>query len=181
MKTLIVSYSLTGNNRALARSCAGLLGADHFELEEERERRTGAIVLDMVTGRKPRLKALPPTSSHDLVVFMGPVWMFHVPSPFRACFAAMKAGLGKYAYVSLSGGALGANVSLARDLGRRLGRKNQALVLDINAVHFCAGAGQALQPGHGGSETEAYRLEEHPEDLERISRMVCGAIGALRR
>jgi hypothetical protein len=180
VKTLIVSYSHTGNNQALAEACAAELKADHFRLEELKDRKITATLLDMAFGRMPRLKSLPPSpEAYGLVVFMAPIWMFNIASPLRLCFRAMKGTLKKYAFVSLSGGALGANVGLPRELGRRLGKKNLALVLDLNAAHFC------LPLAHEGAEigtaaTSEYRLADRPGDLARLSRIACCALAGIQ-
>lgn len=180
MKLLLISYSNTGNNQALAEACAARLEADHFVLEETRERKITTTVLDMAFGRMPRLKALPPSpESYDLVVFMGPIWMFNIASPFRLCFKALRKGLSKYAFVSFSGGALGANVGLARELARRLGKKNLALILDINASHFCRTMMEDKHKPDTG-ETRDYRLTSHPQDLARLTAMICGVLGEIQ-
>ncbi|MBU0936899.1 MAG: hypothetical protein KKI09_15420 [Spirochaetes bacterium] len=188
MQILLISYSLTGNNQALAEACAAKLGANHFILEEERERKITTTLLDMAFGRKPRLKALPPSASaYNLVIFMGPIWMFNIASPFRRCFKALRKDLKKYAFVSLSGGALGANVGLPRELARRLGKKNLALVLDVNAYHFCRPAIEVNQKADLGgnqapdtSDKGEYRLAAHPEDLQRLTNMICGILGEIQ-
>jgi hypothetical protein len=180
VKTLIVSYSHTGNNQALVEACAAELKADHFRLEEVKERKITTTLLDMAFGRMPRLKSLPPSpEAYGLVVFMAPIWMFNIASPLRLCFRAMKGTLKKYAFVSLSGGALGANVGLPRELGRRLGKKILALVLDLNAAHFC------LPLAHEGAEigtaaTSEYRLADRPGDLARLSRIACCALAGIQ-
>lgn len=172
---LVVSYSLSGNNALLAESVASKLGAEHQRLTEARPRDNGKIALDMLIGRYPAVEGIPrDAASYPLVVFFGPVWMFGVPSPLRTCFKALKGAVRKYAFVSLSGGALGPNVALQRDLRRRMG-KNLALCLDINVAHYCQ---VPASPGPG--DTATYRLADHEDDLGRISGFVADAIRAIR-
>jgi flavodoxin len=123
MKTIIVYYSRTGNNAALAEKVAERLGADRFELIDANPRTMKTIVLDMLFNRYPPLKAFPENiGKYDLVVFMGPIWMFGIASPMRTCFKELKKKMGEYAFVSINGGALGPNTKIAGKLVRRLGR-----------------------------------------------------------
>ena len=129
MKTTVISYSLTGNNEALAKSLAGALSAEHLEITESKRRNMGTIALDNMLNRTPKvaLPALEPRE-RDLVVFVGPVWMGQVASPFRACFRELGPRLGQYAFVSICGGADGPNPKLAAELTKRLGKEPAVLV-----------------------------------------------------
>lgn len=129
MKTTVISYSLTGNNGALAASLAKSLAAEHVSITESGRRTMGTIGLDMMLNRTPKvdLPIIKPEEC-DLVVFVGPVWMGHVAAPFRACFQQLGPKVGKYAFVSISGGADGPNPKLAGDLTKRLGKAPVVLV-----------------------------------------------------
>ena len=176
MKTIIVYYSLTGNNAALAEKVAFELGAESFRLVERKEGRTTKdIIVDMILERRPELRALPPNlESYDLVVFMGPIWTFHIPSPLKTCFRGLKSKLRKYAFVSLSGGALGSNTKIASELVRRLG-KGMALQLDLNIAHYCE---TSIDPTT--KETGAYLVKDHPGDLERLGHIAVEALRGIR-
>jgi hypothetical protein len=56
MKTSVISYSLTGNNEALAHSLAAALQAEHVRIAEVRQRTIGMIVLDMIFNRTPHIQ-----------------------------------------------------------------------------------------------------------------------------
>jgi flavodoxin len=129
MKAAVVSYSLTGNNESLAKSLAERLPAEHIRITESKHRTMGTIAFDMLFKRTPKI-SMPAakTDGCDLVIFVGPVWMGGVASPFRACFKELGPGLKKYAFVSISGGADGPNPKLAAELTRRLGKEPAALV-----------------------------------------------------
>jgi flavodoxin len=129
MKAAVISYSLTGNNAKLAEGLAESLSADRFSISEPGKRTMGTIAMDKVLGRTPKIMMQETkVEEHDLVVFVGPVWMGGVASPFRACFKQLGPKIRKYAYVSISGGADGPNPKLAEELTRRLGKKPAALV-----------------------------------------------------
>jgi len=170
MKTIIVYYSWTGNNALLAESAAAGLNADAFRLVESEPRTMKTIILDMLFQRKPKLQALPEhIEDYDLVIFMGPIWMFHVPAPLRSCFCHLKSRIRKYAYVSLSGGALGPNPNISRELVKRLGKK-LVMNLDLNAAHLCT-----IRKNPTVDDTSGYKIENFPEDLERLTRIVVNA------
>ena len=129
MKVSVISYSLTGNNEALAKGLAGALSAEHVSITEPGRRNMGTIGFDMMFKRTPKVSvpAVKP-EERDLLVFVGPVWMGQVASPFRACFKELGPRLGKYAFVSVCGGADGPNPKLAFELTERLGKEPVALI-----------------------------------------------------
>ncbi len=172
MKTIVVYYSYTGNNAELAARVASELGADRFRLTETKPRTTKSIILDMMFHRMPKLEGLPENiESYDLVIFMGPIWIFSIPSPLRACFRQLKSRIGKYAFVSVSGGSLGPNPKIASELVRRLGKK-LVIQLDLNIYHLLT---FDKEPTY--EETGVYSLREHPRDLERLTRIVVETLG----
>ena len=114
MKAMVISYSLTGNNQDLAASLAVTLGADHVSLAEPKRRTTTTIVLDTMFRRTPKiLMPVETLAAYDLVVFVGPVWLGQVATPFRACFKQLGPEIDRYAFISVSGGADGLNPKLA--------------------------------------------------------------------
>lgn len=176
MKVQVVSYSRSGNNDLLAREVARQLGAGHHALKEQKERGIGGMALDMILGRRPALKDLPgPPEDADLVLIMGPVWMFRVPAPLRTFMHAWKGKVGRYAWASLSGGALGPNTGLQKDLYRRMG-KGLAFCLDLQIAGFgmAAGSGAAA-----AEDTGNWKLEDHPRVRENLADLVVRAVRAL--
>jgi flavodoxin len=110
MKTLIVSYSLSGNNEALANSLTKSLNAEHITVTEPKHRSMGTIAFDVMLNRTPHVKPEHiDLAGYDLVIFLAPVWMGQVASPLRAYFKEYKNIIGNYAFVSISGGAEGPN------------------------------------------------------------------------
>lgn len=176
MKTIVVYYSLTGNNAALAERVALELGAESFRLVEMKEGRTTKdIIFDMIFEKRPALRVLPQDlESYDLVVFMAPIWTFHLPSPLKTCMRGLKSKLKKYAFISLSGGALGSNTKIASELVKRLG-KGMALQLDLNIAHYCE---TAVDPT--AKDTAAYRVKDHPADLVRLAKIAVEALRGIR-
>jgi hypothetical protein len=153
--TGLESDTLTGNNGDLARSLARTLTAEHVSITEFRRRTMGTIVLDVLLGRTPKI-TMPVTKSEgrDLVVFVGPAWMGRVATPFRACFNRLGPEIGKYAFVSASGGADGPNPKLAGELKKRLG-KEPVSVVDLHIADLLP-----PEPKPTRKVTMAYRISE---------------------
>jgi hypothetical protein len=92
------------------------------------------IVIDILFNRTPAVNlTVDKMKDYDLVIFIEPVWMGHVATPLRGYFKHLKARLGRYAFVSISGGADGANPKLADELNKRLGKSPVALI-DLHIV-----------------------------------------------
>lgn len=129
MKIAVISYSLTGNNEVLAGSVAKELSAEHIKISESRPRATGTIILDMIFNRVPKVQPIPAIlEKYDFILFVGPVWMGQAASPFRTYFKYIKAHPHKYAFASISGGAINTNPKLKDDLKKRVGTEPVALV-----------------------------------------------------
>jgi hypothetical protein len=151
----VISYSLTGNNEALAASIAAEYAAEHIKIIESQPRNMGTIVLDMLFNRTPQVNPIvEKAKDNDLVLFVGPVWMGQVATPFRAYFKHFKRGLGQYAFISISGGADGANTKLAGELRKRAGKEPSALI-DLHIADLLP-----PEPKPGRKDTMAYRLND---------------------
>lgn len=162
MKIVIISYSFTGNNEALAKSIAAEFAAEHIKITESRPRTTGTIILDMLFNRIPQVSpAVDKMADKDLIIFVGPVWMGQAAAPFRTYFKHLKARPGRYAFISISGGAIGTNPKLAGDLKKRAGREPAALV-DLHIADLLPS-----DPKPAMKDTSAYRINE--SDLKKLT------------
>ena len=171
MKMTVISYSLTGNNERLAKSLAGALGAEHLSITEPKRRTMGAIAFDNMLNRTPKV-SVPALKleEQDLVVFVGPVWMGQVASPFRACFKELGPKLNRYAFVTVCGGADGPNPKLGEELTRRLGKAPAAVVELPKAALL------PPEPKPTRNDTMGYRISE-PE----LKQLTDKAVAELRR
>ena len=155
MKTLVISYSLTGNNDDLAASVAAALGAEHVRITEPKPRKMSKIVLDVAFSRTPEIiMPVEKIETYDWVLFVGPVWMGQVASPFRVCFRQLSQQIGKYAFISICGGADGPNPKLADELEERLG-KEPACLLDLHIADLLPS-----EPTPTRKDTMGYRITE---------------------
>lgn len=129
MKIAVVSYSLTGNNEALAKSTAEEFAAEHIKITERKHRTTVSIIVDLIFNKTPQVQPTPDRlKNYDLILFVAPVWMGHVASPLRAYLKHLKTNSCKFAFISISGGAIGPNPELANELKKRTGREPVALI-----------------------------------------------------
>jgi flavodoxin len=169
MKTLVVYYSLTGNNEALAQSLAETLQAEHVRIAEVRQRTMGTIVLDMIFNRTPRIQ-FPgmEMEQYDLVLFVGPVWMGKIATPFRACFKQLRSKIGKYAFISISGGADGPNLKLASELRKRL-KKEPVSVIDLHIADLLPPEPKPIR-----KDTSAYRISK--DDIQNLTDTVVATL-----
>jgi hypothetical protein len=115
----------------------------------------GKIVLDVVLKRTPKIiMPAEKIEAYDWVLFVGPVWMGQIASPFRACFSQLSQKIGKYAFVSICGGADGPNPELTGELEERLG-KEPACLLDLHIADLLPS-----EPKPTRDDTMGYRITE---------------------
>lgn len=165
MKSVIISYSLTGNNEDLANSVAEELGIEHIKIKEPKRRTMGSIVLDIMTNRSPRVLPEPDTLNKvDLILFFGPIWMGHVATPFRTYFKHLKKNPCNYAYISISGGADGDNPKIEDELKKRVGKEPVALI-DQHIVDLLPSDPKPVR-----KDTSSYRINN--EDIKKLTNKI---------
>lgn len=162
MKTLIISYSLTGNNGALATSIAKALTAEHTKVIELKPRTLFTTFVDMLFNRTPLIMPITTKpADYDLVIFMAPVWMGQVATPLRACLKQLKASPVKYAFVCVSGGSAGPNTKLEADLVKRTGKAPAALI-DLHIADLLPANPKPTQ-----KDTAAYHINSN--DVKKLT------------
>jgi multimeric flavodoxin WrbA len=123
MKTLIISYSFSGNNALLAKNLAEKARADYTEIRELRKRNIFSIVLDIVLNRTPKIQPLQTSfENYDHIIFVAPIWFGKIASPFRQVFRQCRDQLIRYSFISISGGANGIRPRVEKELKYQLGK-----------------------------------------------------------
>lgn len=172
MKIIIISYSLTGNNEALANSLTAALDAEHIRITESKRRTMGTISFDILFNRTPQVNSVAEkVQDKDLVMFISPVWMGKVATPLRGCFKQLAGRTGPYMFVSISGGADGSNPKLAGDLEKRMGKEPAALI----DMHIADLLPQVPTPRR--EDISAYRLREN--DIKTLTEKVISAVSTI--
>lgn len=162
MKIKILSYSLTGNNEALANRLAKELRAEHMIIAEDRKRTNGTIAADIILGRVPLTKpSTESISSCDLIILIGPVWMGQPAFPFRQYLKFIKKHTVRYVYVSVSGGALNDNPGLADVLKKKTGLE-PVVVIDHHIADLLP-----KKQNKTRQETSTYKLTD--EDIDKLA------------
>jgi len=169
VKIGVISYSLTGNNEALADAVAKSLSAEHVRIVEPKLRNNGAIAMDMLFNRAPKLQPSPEVlAQYEQVILMGPVWMGMAASPLRAYLKHIKKHPQPYAFACISGGALNPNPKLKDDIAGRAGAQPVAYV-DLHIADLLPGDEEPSM-----ENTSAYHL--NAEDVEKLSGIIVDAI-----
>ncbi|HPJ02812.1 MAG TPA: NAD(P)H-dependent oxidoreductase [Candidatus Limiplasma sp.] len=174
MNLVVVSYSLTGNNRALAQSVAKKLQAKHIDITEKRvkKRTMGTCAKDLLFNLTPSTE--PPAdiiSRDDSVLLVGPVWMGSVATPLRAYLKRIKQLGCPYAFLTISGGADGHNLKLQGELTRRVKRTPLA-VLDLTIADLKFKGASPTR-----DDTSRYQITE--EDIQVLTDLALPALDVL--
>lgn len=161
MDITILSYSYSGKNKKLATSLAQKLSAKHISFTTVKPMSFFRIALHMLFGTKPALnEQIPEPKKDELVLFIAPIWMGQIASPLKRCFQQLKGKIENYAFISISGGALGPNPKITSELTKRMG-KAPKFVIDRQAVEFLK-----LDHKPTPKETDAYDFSD--EDCASI-------------
>lgn len=151
MKSTIISYSYSGNNKKLATNLAQKLNAKHIEITPVKPLSYFSMAMHVLFGLKPAIsESINHSLNTDMVIFVAPIWMGKVATPLRKVFDQLKGNIQSYTFFSISGGALGTNPKLSDELTKRLGVTPKVL-LDKQAVEFLPS-----DPKPTPKETSAY-------------------------
>ncbi|AEC02498.1 flavodoxin family protein [Parasphaerochaeta coccoides] len=127
---LILSFSHSGNNDALAHRVAEELGARHERILPRRKSMP-ALMLDLLLGRVPRVTPLPEIAEeYGFLILCSPVWMGKPLSPLRVYLEYLKKHPLPYCFLSINGMGEG-NAKVEADLTAWAGKPP---VLCINAA-----------------------------------------------
>lgn len=167
MAATVISYSMTGNNDALATSIAAALSAQHHRIKESKSRRYFTISLDLIFGRTPKIDlSLRDLKQDGLLLLVAPVWMGKVAFPLRRCLRELRGHPSPYAFIALSGGGEGpdSNPHLGAELEKRTGRK-PLIVINLHIADLVP-----VESKPTPQEIENYNLTG--EDMERLTQDV---------
>ncbi|MEX2234480.1 MAG: flavodoxin domain-containing protein [Cyclobacteriaceae bacterium] len=105
MKTLIVYYSFSGNNEALAKQLQERLQCDIVKIEETKKRTKLSILWDVIFKRSARIKKITITLfAYDSIILIAPIWAGKIGTPMQSFILQEKRRLGNYSFISLCGG-----------------------------------------------------------------------------
>ncbi|GEO07113.1 flavodoxin [Adhaeribacter aerolatus] len=127
MKTLIVYYSFSGNNRLLAQHLQKKLSTDLQEIAEQKSRNGFSILLDVLFRRTPKI--LEPAITwpqYSQLIFLAPIWAGRIASPLKAFIRLTKQHLPQYSFITLCG--TGHNKNLRKELTQLTGKEPEFIL-----------------------------------------------------
>ena len=132
MKPMIVYYSHTGNNQALALKLKDFLICDSLEIKEKKKRKTITILFDLMFNRKAKIIEYPVFNFNDrVIIFISPIWVGKIASPIKAYIEKEKNNINKYFFISLCGGDDNHQQKL-KDMLRNITQKEPLEVLELS-------------------------------------------------
>lgn len=169
MNIAIISYSYTGNNKALAHSVATELKAEHIQISEHKPRTMRSIILDIIFGRIPQVDQAPEIiNNYDMIIFFAPVWMGLIASPLRPYLKYLREHPQKYGFMSVSGGADGSNQKLVGELNKRIGA-DPVVFMDLHIADLFPSNSKPIR-----KETSSYHLKD--KDIKQFTRVATSTI-----
>lgn len=104
MKTLVLFYSKTGNNRYLAEHCAAALDADSEEIRPRLDL-VPFLILFSLAKRSLGIRQLHhDVASYDRIILCGPIWMGQLIIPLRAFLKKYGAKVKALVFMTSCGG-----------------------------------------------------------------------------
>lgn len=134
MKSLIVYYSYTGNNEALAKEMKLRFGSDLYKIFEKKHRNAFTILLDVIFKReteieKPDIFLI----DYDVVIFMAPIWDSKIATPLKSFIKMECLSIRNYAFISICTGHEGQSQKINAELFELTNRKPIAVTeLSVN-------------------------------------------------
>jgi flavodoxin len=131
MKAIIVYYSHSSNNEALAHELKHRLGCDLLKIEEEKQRTGFTILLDLLFRRDAKLKKTNVSlGDYKTVVFISPIWDAQIATPLKTFIKAEREHIKNYAFITACGGREGQHEKITTQL-TQLAMKKPIIVTEI--------------------------------------------------
>lgn len=105
MKTLIVYFSFSGNNKLLAKDLAKDLKADLLQITEPQKRGMFRIMLDMLFNRFPKINEMNILwNDYQHIVLIAPIWNYIIAHPMKTFIKKNEEYLKNYSFITLCSG-----------------------------------------------------------------------------
>jgi flavodoxin len=126
MKTLVVFFSFSGNNKLLALEIQKLSGCDIYQIEEPEKRSGIRILFDVLFRRDPEIKRTEiQVSRYDHLILSAPIWAGRIANPLKTFLKVEKDKIREYSFITLCGA--GGNKHLAEELTKVCGKRQWPL------------------------------------------------------
>ncbi len=104
MKSLVVYYSRTGNNKYLAQKIASDTGSDIIELKPLGNSFFSIIISSLFKTPIPLQKISADIASYDKVILCGPIYMGQLISPLSSFIKKYRSSISKLHFITCCGG-----------------------------------------------------------------------------
>ena len=104
MKTLVLFYSKSGNNRYLANRCATALGADMEEIRPRLGMVLFLVVFSLLKRSPGNHRLKHDVASYDHVILCGPIWMGQLIIPLRSFLKKYGKKVNELSFATCCGG-----------------------------------------------------------------------------
>lgn len=132
MKSLIIFYSITGNNKMLAEALEKKLPADLLEIKTKNKKTIVSIIGDVIFNRTPIVEGkLESFENYKQIIFIGPVWLGKFATVFRSYLKSMNLNDIPFNIISLNGGIDGDNIGLKSEI-EKLTKRNDGIIFDLH-------------------------------------------------
>lgn len=124
MKTLIISYSATGNNDKIAAYIAKELKMDHIRVNISNSKITLGLMFKHLFNVKPKI--LPPADvidKYDYIILCAPIWMGKIAVPLKSYITYLKEHPRKYGFITVRGNVENPNKTISQSLEKMIGTK----------------------------------------------------------
>jgi hypothetical protein len=124
MKTLVVYFSYTGNNEALAIFIHRKLACNIFKIIEVRKRGPVTMLIELLFKRLPKI--LPANfglDQYDHVIFIAPVWNGKIATPLKSFLVKEKNDIVSYSFITICSGRPGQNDWIRKELTEIVGKR----------------------------------------------------------
>jgi flavodoxin len=117
MNTLIVYYSYSGNNEALAKELQKRLTCDMQQIKEVKIRKGLTILLDLIFNRRSNIKKLDvQMNQYERFILIAPIWGGKIATPMKSFIEAEKKNLKKYSFITVCSGVAGQDKKIKEQL-----------------------------------------------------------------
>ena len=105
MKTLVVYFSYTGNNEALAIFIHRKLACNIFKITEVRKRRPITMLIELLFKGLPKISpANFGLDQYAHVIFIAPVWNGKIATPLKSFLVKEKTEIASYSFITICSG-----------------------------------------------------------------------------
>lgn len=134
MKTLIIYYSFSGNNKFLAQELQKRLDCDIQKILELKKRTDFTILLDLIFNRSPRIrKSEFDLKQYERFILASPIWNGKVATPLRSFIEMEKDNFKEYSFITVCIGPDGQDKKIMDELLQLIQKKPKTVMqLKIN-------------------------------------------------